>query len=212
MPDSPDAGFLEGWSDAALLQMSGGQVRVCILLRITTSPVIRIASCVGELAIPMDLIETTDGAIYSGWGEMLDVSRFNQLINGLAERIELSVSAVMATGELAALASSSAADIRGAIVNIGFCVLGADWEIVSPVAWMWDGIAQSLRVDRAPASADAPGVIQKITLPVWSALSGRKRPSPAYFTDPDQRRRSADDRFCDRVKTYETGTTRVWPE
>lgn len=213
MTDSPPAsGFLSGWSDAAKAQMAGSCVRGCVLLRVATSPVIRISSCVSDFPIPADLIEDGEDAIYTGWGELLDLPKFNMLINGLAEKVEFTVSATMATGELAALASSEAADIRGAAVNVGWCAMDEDWQRISPVAWPWDGEAHSLKVNRAPAAADTPGVVQSITLPVASLLSGRKRPSPSYWTDPDQKRRSPTDRFCDRVKTYEVGTTRVWPE
>jgi hypothetical protein len=63
--------------------------------------------------------ETTDGAIYQSMGLLTDYPQLSAALNGDADRFELSVSGVAISGEIAAIAQSSASDIRGASVDFG---------------------------------------------------------------------------------------------
>jgi hypothetical protein len=198
----------EGWSLAAQAQLGSGQVRPAILFRMATDPVVRLWAGAGDVAIPADLIEDDDGAVYTGLGELVGLPELNQLINGAAERVEFTMAAAELTSEIADLAASEADLVRGAAVTIGFYVFDQDWQRLSPVDWLWDGTADSLKINRAP---DGESAIRSITLSVGSLFTGRRRPALAYWTDPDQRRRSSDDRFCERVKLHNAGWTRTWP-
>lgn len=198
-----------GWDIAAQAQLAGGQVRPAVLFRMATDPVVRIWAGAGDLAIPSDLIEDVDEAIYTGMGELLNLEAVNALINGLAERREFSLSGAAVTGEVADIAAGEASDIRGAAVNIGFFVFDSALQKLSPTAWLWDGVADTLKV---AFQSDAQGnVTRTLTLSVGSVLTGRQRPTLGYFSDADQRRRSADDAYCSLVKTYSTGSTKNWP-
>lgn len=199
-----------GWDAAWIRQIEKGQVQAGVFFRLATAPVVRLWAGVGPTVLPDDLVETTDQAEYRGTGELLDLPEISQLINGVAERVNFSITGTAVTGEVAAIASTEAADVRAAVVNIGFCALDEDAQQLSDVAWLWEGEADSLIVDRSPDGET--GIARKVSLSVGSVMTGRRRPSPSYFTDPDQRSRSADDRFCDTVKRYEPGTTKVWPE
>lgn len=202
-------GFLSDWSDVAKAQLAGAHVRAALLMRVRTEPIMRMWGGVGYVEVPAGGAETDDGAIYSGMGELLGLPVVSQLLNGASERITFSLAGTVVTGELAAIASTSAADVRGAAVSIGFFVMDDDWQRISPVAWPWRGLADMVSVDRA---TDQGRIIRTISLSVGSLFTGRKRPDTGYWSDPDQRRRSPTDTFCDRVKTYEQGTTKVWPE
>jgi hypothetical protein len=197
------------WDDAALAQIEGGGVRPAILVRIATDPLIRLwTGAVSDLAIGADVVETTDGAIYQGMGVLTNVPAVNQLLNGQAERIEFTISGAAITGEIAAIASTEAAAIRGAKVNMGLLAFDSNWQIASPTAWLWEGYADSLGVDR---KGDAKNPTRGVKLAVGSLMTGRRRPAIGYWTDPDQRQRSADDSFFDRVRQYSIQTTKVWP-
>lgn len=197
------------WSDVALAQLEGGAVRPGVLVRIATTPVIRLwTGVVRDLAIGADAVETTEGAIYQGMGKLTNVPAVNQLLNGQAERVDFTLSGAALTGEIAAIASTEAGDIRGADVNLGFLVFDANWQVISPTAWPWDGSADSLTVQR---QGDAANPTRILKLSVGSLMTGRRRPSIAYWTDPDQKRRSPDDDFFDRVRQYSIQTTKVWP-
>jgi hypothetical protein len=199
---------LEGWSAPALAHLEGGGVRPGFLLRVASSPVIRLWTGIGPLQIDSDAIETDDGASYQGSGYLVNLPAVSALINGVAERADFTLAGTAIDGPIAALASAEAGAIRGAAVNLGLLVFDDTWQKLSPVAWLWDGEADSLIVSRADQGGQAT---RSITLSVGSIMTGRRRPGIAYCTDADQRRRSADDAFFDRVKIYNRGSTRVWP-
>lgn len=198
-----------GWDIASQAQLAGSLVKPAVLFRMATDPVVRLWGGAGDLELAFDLIEDTDGAVYTGMGELLSLPQVNALVNGLAERVEFQLSGAAVTGEVAAIASTEAADIRGAAVNVGFFVFGPDLQQLSPTAWLWDGLADSLTVSRQPQD---DGTAQRtISLSVGSLLTGRQRPNLDYWSDAMQRRRSSDDAYCHLVKTYSAGTTKDWP-
>lgn len=196
------------WTRALQAHLAGGEVRPAILFRMATDPVVRLWAGAGDLALGSDAIETTDGAIYTGMGELLSPPQVNALVNGLAERVDFTLSGAAVSGEVAAIASTEAADIRGAAVNLGFFVFDADYQQLTPALWLWDGVADSLKVNRQANGQDGT---RSVALSVGSLLTGRQRPDLSYWTPFDQRRRSTDDAFCDRVPLYSQGTTKVWP-
>jgi hypothetical protein len=197
------------WEAWELALLEGGGVRPAVLLRIATDPVIRLwLGAVRDLAIAADAVEDVDGAIYQSMGLLVDVPQLNQLVNGQAARVEFQVSGVAVTGEVAALASGSASDIRGARVNVGFLAFDANWQIGTPVLWPWEGEADSLTVER---QADASGATRVLRLSVGTALTGRRRPAINYFTDSDQKLRTADDDFFSEIRRYSAASTKVWP-
>jgi len=198
-----------GWDIPAQAQLEGGSVRPAILLRIATDPVIRLwTGAVRDLAIDVDAVETDPTAIYQSMGLMTNAPAVNQLINGAAERVEFTLSGVAISGEIAALASTEAGAIRNVDVNLGFLVFDANWQVASPTAWPWDGVADSLTVERQGSGQTA---IRSLKLSVGSLMTGRRQPKISYQTDPDQKRRSADDDFYDPERRYSVGTTKVWP-
>lgn len=197
------------WSTAAQAQLAGGNVRACAFLRIGGGIPVRIWGGVGDFAVSADNIETTDGAVYQGFGDVLSWPQVAQLVNGQAERVEFSLSAAFITPAIANLAQASAAQIRAATVNLGFLVLGDDLQPVSPMEWIWAGVADTFTISRQSASADQ--VVRTLSLSVGSNMTGRRRPSPEFYTDASQQARSSGDLFCQYVAGYNAGSTRVWP-
>lgn len=204
------------WTGADAAQLAAGTIRPCVLLRIfaprgTLRP-IRLWTGVGELAIPADDADPFVSVYspYYGIGALTGIPVVNQLINGLAERADFSLSAVDMPARVVELASAEANEIRGANVQLGVIVFDAQWQRIASPLWLWRGVADNLKVERT-SGADGD-VTRTLSLSVASVFSGRKRPSPSYWTDPDQRRRNASDRFFDRVALYYQGSTMVWPK
>lgn len=198
------------WEPRALAEIEGGGVRAGIVFRVATDPPIRLWSgAIRDIALPADNIETEEGAVYQSMGLLTDIPTFNQLLNGQAERVEFGLSGVAINGEMAAIASTEAADIRDVEVNLGLLVFDANWQRISPVAWLAAYVADSLTVERQGSS---DGQTRTVKLSCGSLMTGRRRPAIAYWTDPDQRRRSADDSFFDQVRQYSISTTKVWPK
>lgn len=199
---------LDAWSQPAIAQLQGGTTRAGLLFRLSTAPVVRLWGGIGDLEVDPDLIELEVGAVHAGIGELTGLPQLSQLINGVAERVEFSLAGAGVTAQVAALAGAEAEAVRGAELNIGLLVFDANWQRLSPVLWLWAGVADMVGVSRGDQKGQP---VRTISLSAGSLLTGRRRPGHRYFTDADQRRRSPDDAFFDRVKLYNAGTTKTWP-
>lgn len=187
-------------------QIDGKLIRRSVLLYVATDTPIRAWTGVGDFDKAIDGVDTT-GGIYKGLGEVQDIPALQQLVNGVAQRIELSLSGV--DDRIAALADAEAADVRSKAVSIGLQFFGEDWAPLGDSLWIWDGEADVVKSD----SVSTPdfGRVRTVTLSVGSLTTGRRRPRLAFFTRAQQRRRSADDAFCDRVGLYSQDTELKWP-
>lgn len=164
----------------------------------------RIWSGVGNLEIPADIVEAAP-ATYLGAAGLLDVPSFRQLINGVAERLEFSISGVNDT--TVRLALEDAPGVRNAAVYVGRIDFDQDWQQLGPVEWEATFRADMLTVE---SQASGGGRVRTIKLSVGSADTGRSFAPAAYFTDADQRLRSPDDRFFDHVAGITRGKSRVF--
>lgn len=190
--------ILDGWSMVAKAQLKAETLRLVLFFRLASDPVVRAWSGVGDFAIPSDLVEP-GGAIYRGIGDVVGWPAVQQLINGAAERVEFALSGV--TAEILQLARDDAVTVNGATVNLGFCVLDADLQRISPVAWLWEGVADVVTPSRQ-------GDTRAVTLSVGSLFTIRKRASLNTWTDAQQRKRSATDTFCAGVASLNAGVTK----
>lgn len=163
--------------------------------------IVRLWSGAGDFALPGDALDP-DGGLYLGVGTLTNLPEIQSLINGSAERAEFTLSGVDAT--MAELFDGEADLIEGARLNLGILALGRDWQPVTPMNWLWEA-----EVDAATAGED--GGRMTISLSAGTAMTDRRRLQALYYTGPDQRRRSADDAFCDRVALYTQETTARWP-
>jgi len=179
------------------------EVRESYLLRIASDPPARVWSGVGPLEIPADIVEPTR-ATYLGAGELLSAPDFQQLINGVAERLEFTVSGVSA--ETLRLALEDAASTKGAAVHLGRIDFDSDWQQLGPVEWEAVFRADSLTVD-SQGGGDS-GRTRTIKLSVGSSDTGRSYAPQAFFTDADQRRRSPTDAFFSHIAGITSGTSR----
>lgn len=188
--------------------LAGGR-RIGIVVRIASSPdPIRLWSGqVRDLAVPAGGPETTDGAIYQSHGMLGELPQFVAALNGDAQRLELAVSGTAISGEIAALATDSAEEIRDVAVDVGLILFDEEWQLVGSTFWLWSGLADSLTVERS-GGGEKP--IRTLKLSVANIFSGRRRANLSFFTDIDQRRRAADDNFFDQVAKLYAGTTKVW--
>ena len=164
----------------------------------------RIWSGVGPLAIPADIVEAAP-ATYLGAGELLSVPDFQQLINGVAERIEILVSGV--SEETIRLALEDAPGVKNAAIYIGRIDFDADWQQLGPVEWEATFRADCLIVE---SQAQNGTRVRTIKLSAGSDDTGRSFAPAAYFTDADQRLRSATDSFFDHVAGINRGTSRIF--
>lgn len=176
-------------------------MRRSILVRIATSDPVRLWTGLGALEIPADAVEPEDGARYIGGGDLLDgFQDVEQLINGIAERLEMRCSGV--SPAILTLARDEQAEVEGATVDIGVVMFDGGWQI-SDVRWAASYRADKLTIERGPNE-------RTLSLSIASGDTGRSRSPNAYWTSADQRRRSPTDAFCDRVAGINSGTSRIF--
>lgn len=176
------------------------------LLKTTSGPV-RAWGGLGDYALPADDVDE-EGGTYLGIGLIGDIPALRQLVGGVAERVEFTLNGV--DPETFALADADADEVRSAAVHVGILFFDHEWQAADEIAWLWEGTADSPAIDR---SADGQGkIIRRVTLSVGTVFTDRTRPALGFYTDADQRRRSATDTFCARVSGYSIESTVTWPK
>lgn len=172
-----------------------------VLVRIDTPDPARLWTGSGPLYIPADAIEPQDGALYLGGGELVDgLGDIEQLINGTAARIDITVSGVSA--ETMALWLQEKGSTQGARCDIGVVEFDDLWQIVA-VTWV-----QQYTIDK-PGLSRGDGT-RTITLSMGTDDTGRSRSLFSYWTPADQARRSADDRIFDQVPLINASKSRTF--
>lgn len=157
----------------------------------------------GPLLLPADDI-VPDPVVIMGAGQLVDIPALEQLINGKAQRLEVTMSGV--SEETVAIAAEEALSIAGSAVNIGRITFDDAWQIDS-VEWEWFGEALGLSVNSQQGDQ---GRTRSITLTIVAGDPSRRRPALAFFTDADQRYDFPDDAVFSNVASITNGTTRRW--
>lgn len=168
-----------------------------LLFRIACDPPARVWSGHGNLTIPADIVESVP-AIYFGGGELLNLPDIDQIINGTASRYDIVLSGI--APDTQALATTEAASVKGAKCHVGTAYFDDDLQLIA-VEWI-----SVLRADYLATARQ--GTTRTITLSLGTDNTDRSRAPISFWTDADQRRRAADDQFCDHVAGITTGTSR----
>lgn len=176
--------------------------RISWLMRIDSDPVCYLWTGLGPLETPADAVDPL-GASWLGAGHIIGIPGLQALINGIAERVNFTLSGVSA--ETLRLAREDKATVKGAETRIGHVRFDADWQLIGGITWEWMGFADALRVESRHAD---DGRLRSVILMVAGADTSRANPRFNYWTDASQRLRSADDAFCDHVAMISHGVTR----
>lgn len=195
--------------DAAVFGAAQARVSVFLLIKMNTGPWLRLWSGVGKHEMAANNIDT-EGGVYLGTGELIGLPVVSQLINGVAERVEFTLSGVDAT--TLALVDEGASDVRSAATHLGLVAFDDDLQAATSAVWVWEGEADVPRVSRQSSGDGGQfDTVRTVSLSVGSVFTGRRRPHHAYITQADQRARSPTDAGMDRTGIYNLGTTRKWP-
>lgn len=181
------------------------EVRESYLLKIDTPDPARIWSGVGNLVIPADGIVENAPATYLGAAQLLSVPDFQQLINGVAERLEFTVSGV--DDATVRLALEDAPTVKNAAVYVGRIDFDEDWQQLGPVEWEATFRADCLTVESEGAGGRRSRTLK---LSVGTDDTGRSYSPAAFFTDRDQKARSATDQIFNQVARITYGTARTF--
>lgn len=176
--------------------------RISWVLRIDSDPACYLWTGFGQLVTPADDVDAS-GATWLGAAHIIAIPGLRALINGIAERVNFTLSGVSA--ETLRLAREDKDSVKGAEVRIGHVEFDADWQLVGDVTWEWLGIADALRIESRYGEERR---LRSIVLMVGAADTMRANPRFTFWTDASQRLRSADDAFCDHVAMISAGVTR----
>lgn len=190
---------------AAIMTAAGAERWACFFRLVCKSSVVRAWTGVGDFDIVSDDVDV-EGGRYLGVGLVGDMPGLRQLVGGVAERVEFGLNG--ADERTLRLADDQVDEARGAQVHVGIVFFDEDWQAVAPVAWLWEGTADVPAVERSGSGGQ---VVRRVTLSVGSAFTDRTRPQLTFMTPGDQRRRSPDDAFCDRVPGYGIDSSIQWP-
>ena len=179
-----------------------------IFFRMDTAPAVRLWAGVGDYRVPADVVETDSMAYYLGAGQLMGLPTVQNLINGVEERVSFTLSGAAINADVTRLADDEADQIRGVDCSIGIRRYDQFDQPSGPARWVWHGIADSISITQAPATIGQGS--RAIGLSVAGLFTFRQRPKPAYWTNIDQRRRSADDSFCDNVASLSMDKTKLW--
>jgi len=168
-----------------------------LLLRIATNPVARVCSGAAPIIIPADSVESAP-AKYLGGGKLVEIPELEQVINGTAQRINVSVSGV--SQETVRLFTDESDSLKGAPVHIGIAYQDDDWQ-VTDVEWL-----AQLRCDFPTANGSRTS--RSISLSIGSDDTDRSRAPVSFWTAAGQRRKSPTDRFFDHIAGLSQGTSR----
>jgi hypothetical protein len=171
--------------------------RRLVLLRFGTDPVARICSGANPIRLPGNAVDA-EPEYYLGGGKLVEVPELEQVINGTAQRIDITVSGV--SKATVALFRDESAGLQGAPVHIGVAHQDAAWQITE-VEWLGE-----LRCD-VPASQHSRSS-RSISISLGSENTDRSKAPLTLWTPADQRRRSPTDQFFDGVPGLSQGTSR----
>lgn len=187
-------------------QIDGGLIRQAWVMHMQTDPVVRAWTGIGSLRLEADSVDT-EGGTYGGIGMMQDTPAIQSLVNGVAQRMDLTLSGV--DQEILALVDGDAENVRSKQVDIGLLFMGEDWQPITTPLWVWQGQADFISTD----SGSSPDFARtkSVTLSIGSITTGRRRARLSYFTKVQQRERSSTDAFCDFVSRYSADSEIKWP-
>lgn len=191
---------------AIAAQIAGRLIRVSVLVYIASDPPVRAWFGIGDLDHEPDAVDT-EGGIYKGVGELIEVPAIQQMVNGAAQRVELAVSGV--SDRIVQLADADAESIRSKRVVIGYQFFEEDWQPLGATIWLSEFESDVIRTETTSASSFQR--LRSVSLSLGSIMTGRRRPKLSFFTRAQQRRRSPDDAFCDRTGLYSAETEIKWP-
>ena len=175
--------------------------RYAILIYIDTPESVRLWTGAGDFETTAD-DDLDPSAIYPGVGTLGEIPALRQLIGGTAERLNFAFSGVDLIPK--SWVDDDGSPITNSLISLGIVFFDAAWQIIAPVAWLWEG-----QID-VPTSAMSFGV-KTISLSALSGPADRARPSFKFWTNAAHQKDHPGDLFFERVSIYSIGTLPKWP-
>lgn len=193
---------------AELAALDAGSCNFGAFFRLETDPVVALWLGFGDIKPGVDTYDPGGTQIYKGFGTLMGVPAFQQLIGGKAESLDLNLNSF--DPNIVALAMSDADSVKLKPCRLGTAIMDHLWNLVGPIRWPFNGTAQFIKIRVQPAGSPGDATLKTVSLRVASQFSGVGRRGASYWTQYDQDRRSPGDRFCERASST-TDFEKVWP-
>lgn len=187
-----------------------GSYNLGLVFRLGTNPPLRLWAGVNSSPpIGITAVDAVGGNTYIGAGGLLNIPDLEILINGLADRVDFSLSGLDAA--ITADLQDGAAPVLGAEVHVGFVPLDSNWQPTAPIVSLWVGTADFWAETQEPQTDITKSQTRTLTLSTSTGDTSRARPRLTTFTDSAQKLRFPTDRFFERVSRYIQSYSVTWP-
>lgn len=140
-------------------------------------------------------LQTKDGKLWHGVGELGSISGVAQAINGSSPELRLTLSGVDET--FAMKAKAEADEYYNRAVTVFSQYFDEDWQCLDlPFAEIW----ALMRKLTPAAEMQDDGKVRTITISGETPFATKKRPRFAYLSDRDQQSRHPGDKAAERVQ------------
>lgn len=191
--------------DAVIESMQGSHL-LGIFLHVATEPPLHVWFGVEDIMAGIDSVDAT-GTAYLGGGALIGVPTLEVLVNGQADRIELTISGI--EPDTGAKIVDTIPPVRGADVYMGLTTLNDYYQPMSSIVPVWNGTASHV-AENSPPVRGMENPTLTLALAVASGETARSRPARSLWSSAHQKDISATDLFCDGTARLANGVDPTW--
>lgn len=178
-----------------------------IFFRLGIDPPLRLWFGINDIPTKIEPIETETGK-YLGAGRFNGIPELEVLINGVADRIQFTVSGI--DPDRAQELDLESLDVKGAPVHVAITALDEYYQpIVSPIP-IWTGRASSV-IESCPAVTGTQPQTLAYALSAGAGVPSRERVSASLWSHPQHLALFPGDMFCRGTARLARGVVPSWP-
>lgn len=195
------------WVPENVVEALRGDHQLGIFVHAAFDPPLRLWFGVNDVPVGIESVDP-NGAVYRGGGTLQGVPELEVIVNGIADRVEFSLSGI--DPDAMAKWDISDFDVRGKPIYVGITTLDEYHQPMSPIIPLWDGHASFVR-ETMPPVGDGENQSVTLTLSVGGGNTTRARHSAVLWSAPHHRSEYPTDAFCDNVARLARGVAPSWP-
>lgn len=194
---------------AALFKPS---MRLGIFWRLDTTPAAHLWMGAHDVKAGISAVDPT-GTVYIGAGRLMSIPDLEQLINGVADRVEFYLSGTSADvfGPLLGSLMSGEIVVKGKKCTVGVAPMNERYQIMTSIIPIWTGIADFWQAEQKPNSDPTKEAVRSVLVSVGSGSTNRSRNKTLSWTDAEHRVDHPTDGFFSRVTRYTQQYIVTWP-
>lgn len=195
------------WLPDAVIEAMRGSHQLAVFFRLDIAPPLRLWMGVNDVPARVQSVDGS-GAVYLGAGRLIGIPELEVLINGVADRIDFTLSGV--TPDQAQELDLRAVDIRGKDIHVALTVLDDHYQpVVDPIP-VWTGRASFVAENVAPVTGTQSPTIA-LALSAGAGVPSRERVSASLWSDAQQKALYPGDLFCGGTARLARGVSPSWP-